>query len=63
MSAAAKDAELYLRRSRKLEDVIADLLMALERIDEHVTAFRARPLDRKCIETVRASIAKAKAAL
>jgi hypothetical protein len=32
MSAAAKDAELYLRRCRKLEQVIADLLMALETI-------------------------------
>jgi hypothetical protein len=33
VSAAAKDAELYLRRCRKLEDVIADLLVALERIE------------------------------
>jgi hypothetical protein len=32
VSAAAKDAELYLRRCRKLEGVIADLLASLERI-------------------------------
>jgi hypothetical protein len=32
VNAAAKDAELYLRRCRKLESVIADLLAALDEI-------------------------------
>jgi len=37
VNAAAKDAELYLRRCRKLEDVIADLLAALETVTKELS--------------------------
>jgi hypothetical protein len=37
-----------------------DLLAALERIDEHVTAFPKQELEAACVNTVRAAIAKAR---
>jgi hypothetical protein len=69
VNAAAKDAELYLRRCRKLEAVIADLLAALERI-ENPPQTEPGPLREvlsapyeDCRDIARAAIAKARGEL
>jgi hypothetical protein len=59
VNAAAKDAELYLRRCRKLEGVIADLWMALENAwgDLYLCSMgEGNPME--AIAEVRAAIAK-----
>jgi hypothetical protein len=58
VSAAAKDAELYLRRCRKLEGIIVDLLALLEYLGNGSSMWSP-----ELAEQVHAAIAKAKAAL
>jgi len=59
VSAAAKDAELYLRRCRRLEGVIADLLAALG----YAVSGDAGHVSGDFVEQASAAMAKARAAL
>jgi hypothetical protein len=64
VNAAAKDAELYLRRCRQLEQVSADLLVALEGMVAIVSVLRFNGVPGvQVADSARVAIAKAKAVL